>query len=84
VTQEERIDAFKRVLGDAVMLGMRIGRKPYRGLMSDPENAHIPAAVAELHGSIDHFLQGMEIEGLSAAASLPLYQEIQTLLNSRK
>jgi hypothetical protein len=79
VTNEDRVDAFRQVLAEAVMLGMAIGGKPYSGLMLDPENEPVRAAIDTLYASTDRFLAGGSLEGLSTANSIPLYQEMHIL-----
>lgn len=81
MTNEDRVEAFRQVLAEAVMLGMAIGGKPYSGLMLDPENAPIRAAIDTLYASTERFLEGGSLDGLSPSNSIPLYREMQALRN---
>ena len=82
MNQQECLESFKQMLGAAMMLGIELSIRSYRGLLPDEENHEIRDGIEMLHRSTSAFLAMSCLEGVSAEQVVPLYEEIQQL--SRK
>ena len=75
--QEECVESFKQMLGEALLLGMKLSDSSYDGLLLDEKNHPIRDAIEKLHQSTREFLAVSSLESISAEQIFPLHEEIQ-------
>ncbi len=84
MNQEVCIESFKKMLGEAMLLGTTLSDRAYSGLLQDENNIAIGNGIENLHKSISTFLIATSLEGISVENILPLYEEIQQLSHEQE
>lgn len=83
MNQEDCVEPFKQMIGEALFLGMKLSDNSCRGLLLDAENSHILTAIERLHQSTREFLVASSLKNVTAEQVFPLYEEIQLLIQGQ-
>ena len=84
MNQEECVEPFKQMIGEALLLGMKLSDNAYQGLLLDEENDHLRVAIERLFQSTREFLAASSIKNVTAEQVFPLYEEMQLLLQGQE
>ena len=81
--KNERIDSFKQLLGDAMLLGMQLADSSYKGGIGDARNAALADGMERMRESIGAFLNVNSLKDVTPEEVLPFSQTIREIVESR-
>lgn len=77
--QDECVESFKQMLGEAIFLGTQLSHHAYDGVLQDQENQPLKEGIERLRQITQQFLKSSSLSGITEEQIFPLYEEIQQL-----
>ena len=73
------VEAFKQLLGDAMLLGMQLAESGYGGGVGDGKNAPLVEGMARMYESIEAFLAASPMSNVSPEHVMPFCDTIREI-----